>query len=68
MRAGAARRRVAADVGAGQPGVLTDVLDEKRARLDVVCVLLPLTVIETSTETPDGVVNGVENCDESHAL
>ena len=37
-RAGAARRRVAADVGAGQAGLLTDVVDEQRARLDVVCV------------------------------
>ena len=41
MRAGAARRRVAADVGAGEPDVLADVVDEQRARLDVVGVLRP---------------------------
>jgi hypothetical protein len=38
----AARRRVAPDVRAGQPDVLPDVLDEQRARLDVVGVLDPV--------------------------
>ena len=42
MRARAARRRVAPDVGAGQTDVLPDVLDEQRARLDVVGVLDPV--------------------------
>ncbi len=38
--AGAAVRRVAADVGAGEPQVLADEVDEQQARLDVGLVLL----------------------------
>ena len=39
-RAGAAVRRVAADVGAGEPQILADEVDEQQARLDVGLVLL----------------------------
>ena len=41
---GAARRRVAADVGAGEPGVFTDVVDEQRAWLDIMCLLCAIDV------------------------
>jgi hypothetical protein len=41
-RAGAARRRVAPDVRAGQAEVLADVVHEQRARLDVMGVRDPI--------------------------
>ena len=40
----AARRGVAADVGAGQAEGFADVVDEQRARLDLALVAVPLTV------------------------
>ena len=51
-RARAARRRVAADVGAGQADLFADVVHEQRARLDVVRVRTPLTVTLISTVPP----------------
>ena len=39
-RACAARRRVTADIGAGESTVLPDVVDEQRPRLDVVALQL----------------------------
>ena len=43
-RARAARGRVAADVRAGQPEPLAEVVDEQRARFDLVVCSTPLTV------------------------
>ena len=52
-RARAAARRVAADVGAGEPDVVAQVVHEQPARLDVVsCATEPLTVTEISIGNP----------------